>query len=323
MNETSSVHRLEGMEPDNLLAVLAFLGAAQALEAADGQNPVGSRWFPRLGWDLDSPPLRPQLHLQVAVDAEEIGLRIDCGLERLSSSYRFGGRKDLDFSLTDARKQLTEAALGAQPQSRHQVDLLSAIMSDAIDQSNKPGIVDPSPLCLLRGGGHQYFLDHLSRVHDAYAVGYDVGRVRSLCDTLFKPWGREDDLSSSFRWDPKEAVQYALMAGDPTTAAYKCGTQFGANLLAAVGFSCFSVVAQQRRQRRRPAIPGGQHRREFAVAWPIWRHPTTLATVRSLFSHPGLWEERGLEHLGVETVFVAYRMMGRLMNFSHGELLYA
>jgi hypothetical protein len=51
-------HRLEGLEPDNLLAFLALLGLLRALEEA---RPA---WRPRVRWSIDEPPLRPVLRLR-------------------------------------------------------------------------------------------------------------------------------------------------------------------------------------------------------------------------------------------------------------------
>ena len=57
MTELGRSLRLEGLEPDNLLAFLALLGLLRALEASR------PGWQPRAAWDLDNPPLRPMLAL--------------------------------------------------------------------------------------------------------------------------------------------------------------------------------------------------------------------------------------------------------------------
>lgn len=60
---TAVRHRLEGLEPDNLLAFLALLGLLRALEATDRDHPEGELLWPRAAWDIDNPPLRPVLCL--------------------------------------------------------------------------------------------------------------------------------------------------------------------------------------------------------------------------------------------------------------------
>ncbi|MGH7089221.1 MAG: hypothetical protein ACREFQ_09995, partial [Stellaceae bacterium] len=48
-------HRLDGLEPDNLLAFLALLGLLRALEIKRPE------WKPRAYWEVESAPLRPVL----------------------------------------------------------------------------------------------------------------------------------------------------------------------------------------------------------------------------------------------------------------------
>ena len=57
MTDSKRTHRLEGLEPDNLLAFLTLLGFLRALEVA---RPL---WRPRAAWTLNDPPLRPALIL--------------------------------------------------------------------------------------------------------------------------------------------------------------------------------------------------------------------------------------------------------------------
>ncbi|MGH7116099.1 MAG: hypothetical protein ACREE9_16610, partial [Stellaceae bacterium] len=57
MTDARYPHRLDGLEPDNLLGFFALLGLLRALEAA---RPC---WGARAAWDLDKPPLRPMLVL--------------------------------------------------------------------------------------------------------------------------------------------------------------------------------------------------------------------------------------------------------------------
>jgi hypothetical protein len=59
-------HRLDGLEPDNLLAFLSLLGLLRALETAD------KTLYPRASWDVDTPPLRPRLVLAHAASPEEV-----------------------------------------------------------------------------------------------------------------------------------------------------------------------------------------------------------------------------------------------------------
>jgi hypothetical protein len=113
------------------------------------------------------------------------------------------------------------------------------------------------------------------------------------------------------------------MAGDPTAAAYKGGTQHGANCLAAVGLSALTVVPEKRAGRVRPAVVGGASGSGgFSFAWPIWREPATLAAIRCLLSHPDLRKPGQLIRFGVEIVLCTRRIsVGKFMNFSRARPL--
>jgi len=327
----ASCHRLEGLEPDNLLAFLALLGLLRSLEAADRGCPENDKLCPRVAWDIDVPPSRPKLFLARAVPQQEVSEGAARGLEKLAGTHDFGGRKDLNHSRDECRMLLDEAAATGL-NTRERADLLAALMTDAAIKDDKKEPIDPTPLCLLFGQGHQHFLERLARVPREPAPpprgkGKKASRLSAsecLAEALFQPWHR-DDPTFSFRWDPDEDVRYALMAGDPTDAAYKTGTQHGANRLAAVGLSLLTVVPEQRAGRVRPSIIGGAFGSNgFSFAWPIWREPATLAAVRSLLVHPGLREAGALKHLGVDHVLVARRIsVGKFMNFTRARSMNA
>jgi hypothetical protein len=76
MSETLAQHRLDGLEPDNLLAFLALLGLLRALDAARPD------WRARAYWQDEPRPLRPVLVLsapqtrEAVVEAAAEGVRI-------------------------------------------------------------------------------------------------------------------------------------------------------------------------------------------------------------------------------------------------------
>jgi len=319
-------HLLVGLEPDNLLAFLALLGLLRALEAGDRERLDGDKLRPRASWSLDAPPLRPVLHLARALTMAEVAAETARGVAILAEAHRFDGRNDLNHTRAEARSLLEPAESG------DRAELLAALMTDAaIKDEDKPDTapIDPTPLCLLFGQGHQHFLDRLARV-PAEPAPPPRGRRKTavtltaadcLTEALFAPWHRSDP-TFSFRWDPEEDVRYALMAGNPTDAAYKPGTQHGANRLAAVGLAVLTVVPETRAGRVRPAIPGGAWKDGFSFAWPIWREPASLSAIRALLGHPDLRTTEGLGHLGVEHVLVARRIsVGKFMNFTRAQAL--
>jgi hypothetical protein len=324
MMERSS-HRLHGLEPDNLLAFLALLGTLQALES------LGPDATPRVYWDLDNPPLRPVLTFPTPLLAADLAGLVAEGTACLSQAHDFSGRLDLDYSREEARLLLSGEAAQATRLRRSRADLTAALMCDAAIKDKKNAEqVDPTPLCLLFGQGHQHFLERLAAV-PAEKAPPSRGRGKSarpitaaecLHEALFEPWHRNDP-TFSFRWDPAEDVRYAMRAGNPTASAYKSGTQHGANRLASLGIAAITLVPQTRAGRIRPAVLGGQSDFSgFSFAWPIWRAPATLPAVRAMLAHPGLREEGALRHLGVDHVLVAKRIsVGKFMNFTRARVL--
>ena len=212
----------------------------------------------------------------------------------------------------------------------HRIDLLAALMTDAAVKDDRKEPVDPTPLCLLFGQGHQHFLDRLADVPREFAppprgkgkTVVSISASECLAETLFRAWHRRD-LTFSFRWDPEEDVRYALMAGDPTDPVFKAGTQHGANRLAAVGLAALTLVPEMRAGRVRPTVIGGTSGTDgFSFAWPIWQDPITLFAIPALLSHPDLRKPGGLRHLGVDHVVAARRIsVGKFMNFSRARPL--
>lgn len=318
-------HRLDGLEPDNLLAFLALLGLLRALEAAD------DALRPRAAWDLDQPPLRPRLFVASPASPDEIAVLAAKGIDRVVGHHDFGGRKEPKYTPQEARELLEREVPGASRNDRYRIDLLAALMCDAVvkkDANTKKDVVDPTPLCLLFGQGHQYFLERLAEVPRKPAPPprgtgkkkISLSASECLAEALFAPWHREDD-TKSFRWDPAEDVRYALMPGDPTDSRYKAGTQHGANRLAAVGLSVLALVPRRSGGRIRPAIVGGAaDSGGFSFAIPIWREPATLLAICALLSHPDLRTPGKLAHLGVDHVFVTRRIPARkYWNFTRGQ----
>jgi hypothetical protein len=328
----TTAYRLNGLEPDNLLAFLALLGLLRAIEARDRDHSEQDKLFPRVSWDLNSPPLRPVLHLARSVSQEEVAQIAADGLEILASDHDFSGQTDLNYSQGAARSILEQEAESASVMRRGRVDLFAALMTDgAIKDEKKDDTIVPTPLCLLFGQGQQYFLDRLANVPKDAAPPRGTGKkaipltaAQYLAEALFALWRREDRTFSSFRWDPEEDVRYALIAGNPSkNPAYKPTTQHGANRLAAVGLSPLTVVPQRRLGKVRLSVIGGEFGADgFSFAWPIWNQPITMLAIRGLLSHPDLRKPGAIAHLGVDHVLVARRIsVGKFMNFSRARTL--
>ena len=316
-----AIHRLDGLEPDNLLAFMAVLGLLRTLEEAR------PGWRPRVFWTIDEPPLRPALRVPSAVDRFAVVEAAAEGLNALAARHDFAGLSDLALSPDDATRRLRTAAANAK-RDRYVADLWSALVCDAAT-SRDGRKVEATPLCLMFGQGHQHFLSRLAsvpreRVPPERGKGRDkrgISETDCLSEALFSPWKRLDK-TPSFRWDPSENVRYALRARDPTDPKTRETTQHGANRLAAAGLFALTVVPTRRFGATRLAILGGDRRDggAFAFGWPVWRHPTGLAGVRALLGHPRLSNRETRVALGIVEFRQAHRITaGRFMNFTRAE----
>ncbi len=314
-----SMLRLDGLEPDNLLAFLALLGLLRALERAR------PRWLPRVAWTVDAPPVRPALHVNEQATGDLVLDAVVAGLEALVPLHGFDGLKDLKLAPDTAAERLRAAAAG----DRYAADLWAALLSDAVVRTkDNAQETEPTPLCLL-STGRTNFLSNLASVPKESSPPAPHGTMKlsaaeCLGNALFRPWTRPDD-TKSFRWDPREAVRHALRATDPTDAKTKERTQHGANRLAAVGLSALTVVPQSSLTgSARLEVLGGArergHRGGRVFTWPIWCHPISLATIRALLGHPRLREPAARDALGVvELRRARWISVGRYQNVTRAE----
>ena len=317
MSTDDRQHRLDGLEPGNLLAFLALLGLLRALEEADPS------WLPRVAWTVDEPPVRPRLSISTTTGKAAIAAAAAAGVMKLASRHDFGPYKDLKLAPETACQRLRSAAAGG---DRYLADLWAALVSDAVvRERNKTKEAEPTPLCLMFGQGHQHFLQRLSAVPRTPEPDGDPGAAilgtDCLSDALFRPWARPD-ASQSFRWDPYEDVRYAHRATDPTDQKTKATTQHGANRLAAIGLAALTAVPRRRAGEARLDVLGGGRDPDgaFTFTWPIWRDPISLVTIRALLGHPGLDNPTTRVELGIVDRLRTRRVsFGRYMNFTRAE----
>ena len=281
-------HRLEGLEPDNLLAFLALLGLLRVLEA------VRPDWHPQAYWDDDMgrKTLRPVLHLRAEVTEDDIAAATAEGCTRLAGAHDFAGEKNLNHSAEAAHRLLGDTVREASLADRYRSDMMAALMNDGA--INRKGSIDPTPLCLMFGQGHQHFLTRFAGVVAQGSPGkrgrgkkaVEISAEQAMTEALFTPWQRIDP-TDGFRWDVEEDRRYALRAVNPSGDA--ATTQHGANRLAAFGLSSLPVMATPYSDRHISAIPGGQGARDFRFRWPLWRQPASLPTITALLAQA--WRE--------------------------------
>jgi len=102
-----TTHRLDGLEPDNLLAFMALLGLLRVLEETRPD------WRPRVFWTFDEPPLRPTLRVQETADETAIVEAASEGLRSLSACHDFDVLRDLTLLPKETARRLGQAAAEA------------------------------------------------------------------------------------------------------------------------------------------------------------------------------------------------------------------
>lgn len=312
----ATAHRLEGLEPDNLLAFLALLGLLRALEAAG--------WRPRAHWD--GLPLRPVLTLREAKTDAQVARAAADGCAVLAKDHDFDGEKDLTFEGARARS-LLEAA--QRPDTPGRSALLGSLFSDGAVKED--GRILAAPVCAMFGQGHQHFLTRLADVARGVLPKSmakrrpppDLNAPTYLRAALFEPWSRSDE-TDGFRWDPAEDRRYALRFKNPSGDAGR--TVHGANRLASVGLAALPGAAVVRRRGVRFLTLGAELGPDGALGltWPIWTRAASLTAVQAVLGHPALvsGESDGMRHLGVVERRRARRIAnGKFMNFTRAEVV--
>lgn len=313
-------HRLEGLEPDNLLAFLALLGLLRALETAE------PGWRPRVRWD--GVPLRPVLTTAAPTTPDAVAEAAARGCGELAKDYDFEGEANLTFDRVRARSFLETAVLSG---ARLRCALLDALFSDgAVGEKGK---VLATPLCAMFGQGHQHFLGRLETVPKGILPKSlakqkrppDLNAPHFIHAALFVPWTREDE-TDSFRWDPAEDRRYALRFENPSGDAGR--TVHGANRLAAIGIPALPGTTIERRGGVRFLMVGAAYGTDnlVEITWPAPQRPASLCALRALMAHPALSaaapDPATLRRLGLRGAWRTRRIsVGKYFNFTRAEPL--
>ena len=264
---TTTSHRLDGLEPDNLLAFLALLGLLKALELTRPE------WQPRAYWDVRKAPLRPILTTRDPTTREEIsgtaleGLLIfKDALRPFSWPRSKQGTAKKTALISDQLRQRTLAkrcisALDASAPN-HRKRLVWQLRCDLIASSGasrmghkKRSVFDTTPMKLPSGQmmfiGAQF--DSTSKCN-----------AKDICDLLFNVWAYEHK-GSSLRFSPDEARRYAYRASDPSPEGSR--TELGANALSGLGLLAFTMSDAQSHWHM---VAYAGSRSEGKIYWPIW-----------------------------------------------------
>lgn len=302
-------HRLNGIEPDIVLGLLALFGLLRSLERSQ------PGWAPRAAWTVDDLPLRGVLYLSTEVSRDDVCRESVAGVADLAQHHRFPVRHPKELNEHQARAELREAAIA----NRYRADLWAALVSDKARKKDEKN-VEPTPMCLQFGQAHQHFLNRLAALPDL--ARSDSQRAQdALHEALFAPWRRQDK-TDGFRWDPVEDVRHAYRFDDPSKRATKQGTQLGANMLAAIGLAALTVAPRQRGSDIRLIVRGERRNGRFSLRWPIWKHPASLERIRNMLDHPDLDRIETRSALGITEMFRSRQIsVGKLLNMTRATAM--
>lgn len=270
----SHPHRLEGLEPDNLLAFLALLGLLRSLEAA------GLR--PRAHWE--GLPLRPVLDLPEPTTQEAVAERAAAGVVRLVPLFDFSNVSKFAFSRCQLRNAI-EYTICLDNDMSIIADLaLSAFAVEGVHlrKAKKSGHeFERAPLDCLGGGK----TDLAATLQDALRLSKRPDCGKKIATALFQAWKRRYD-GKSLRWDQADLRLHAYAAKAPTKDHAR--QEWGANILGVIGTSVVGGFATNSTDGLGFLSLGCRIGPDKTVefSWPIWEIPLSLTAIQALLGHP-------------------------------------
>jgi hypothetical protein len=261
MSETATHHRLEGLEPDNLLAFLVLLGLLRSLELASPQL------RPRAFWDFSTAPLRPKLTICQSMSKEDVCVTALSGLAIFRDALRPLHWLRTGMPATRSRfrslaQRCVKAFHACETDSdkykvwRARCDVIACLATEVYGGKNE---VEQTPLKLP--SAQMAFIGAMFSLADKCDAS-------DLSHALFNPW-KYDHKGNSLRLSPDEAQRYAYRASDPSPEG--AHTQKGATALSGPGLLSFPMSSAAKGVRL-PAYRGT--RREGGISWPIWSAST-------------------------------------------------
>lgn len=289
----SNRYLLRGIDGSNPLGFLAAVGAARLLPGV------------RLGWSVEAGVWRPTLWAAEIETEELLSAQL---AER--TRVKPAAVEILGKNLTVAPEVFGAYMEEVERLGRHGEPAAGAYATAFANEmcvDVKKNRIEYTNLSFITGSGHQDFVTTVVRLSEAVDAGH-------IGEALFGPWERKDK-SLSFRWDPQDAAEYALCAGDPSKEG--AWTVWGANRLAFEALPLFPVQPT-RRGLRTTGFREEKYPEEFS--WPMWEGAVGVDTMRALFAYGELQADSPnraeFAAMGIGEVFRAPRVrIGQGANF--------
>lgn len=291
---------------------LGFLAACGLLRCCHEGSNFGSV---KLAWLDKASRFTAVLHCAVTLDLTMLTQMLICRAKQQRKSPALTWSEKIDN-----REKFRETGHGLLQQtvSRDTPDALSFLAALASDIVPTKGDALHSTDFDLTSG-NQSFLSSIREL--AGEPKQQNSKPRSFTEievqkALFGPWQYQDD-DHSLGWDPETQRLHALRGKLPAQDTAKRSVRTAVFLAsqALPLFPCFAVNGKPQTT--------GFHREngDDWFAWPIWRDPISLDTLRSLLAHPF---NNDLRHRGVELVYRCRRVRtggseGNYQVFSQAE----
>jgi hypothetical protein len=288
-----------GLEGSNPLAFLAAVGAMRICQLTWPQLDLRMRWLQSSGWnpEIIGLPVEEEFELCNALEQSP----------HWAPLKKFGTLgKNINVPLSVFAETVRSVVVQTGSDDRRAGDFIAAFGTDVFDDPDKNRI-KYSDLCFITGSGHQHFLGTAKSLSESVSA-------KHLHEALFGPWKYADE-GLSFRWDPDDAKEYALRWRNPSIGGVT--SVWGASRLAFEGLPLFPTVASEQGAR---TVGFATRARNHELTWPIWSHPISVDTIRSLLNIRELTEavpdRTALTQRGVLEVFRVQRVrIGQGANF--------
>jgi hypothetical protein len=286
---------LTGLKADVPIGAMAAFGLLRVCDTGAELGGV------RLHW-------RRQGANYCAVLSTEVEIGGDGLLSVLVNHMRGAGtRRELTWAKAIDKTLFTErakAALATATAWDHQeADWFAAFTTDLSERETTP--FDTT-------AGNQGFLSMALEL--AHSLGPGEGNenkdacLAAFREAMFGPWTYQDS-EHSFGWDPWTVRLGAFTGEAPERIKTKRSVRAAVWLAfeSLPLFPCFCPVSGSKRLRTRAYARRNRH-----FSWPVWDHPLSLATLRSLLSLSQITEDppemRELRTRGVRAVFRSERV---------------
>lgn len=256
---------LTGLEGTNPLAFLAALGVQVLFEADPDQ--------PRLWWSDD---VIPHAVVDESFTIDQIAEKAVDRFSRWRTSHalatKLPGAADMKFPAEHLRTYLSETRADAVGDRLAWCVVSEGSLATRDKKGQKEEVAKPTDLYFT--AGQQPFGDIMREI-------FENTTFDDVANALVGPWSYKSKLPT-LMWDVVDDANYALAARNPSKE--KKLTNPGAEALAILGFSLYPVFTGQDRTLT-TGCRGSWKRGDFS--WPLWSHPGSLMSTRSLVSHVG------------------------------------